>query len=341
MGSARPAPIGLVGRRGRWCGRHRALARGRPRPAEPRERAHRPVRFGPADRALRRRRPARPPRRAARPRPAGPRRDPLLRPHRHLARSVGLDRPSGSPRARHGALAAAGAGRRAAAAGPALDRDHRGRSPTGAVADPPRGRRVDREGGPAAADGVPRRRQRPVRGAGPLDPPDQRAPAGGAAPGARDDGPRLRAARTAGGGPRPPDGADGADGGDGGEPDAIDERPIPSVSDIVDLPTEAGMPVFDDEDEEVAWLRARSTPPPPPPPFEEPPNARSSHPSRRPAPPRDGPGPTYPRRRPPAIVHSQPPASGRGTPAQGPRRTTTRPPSATPSPAAAGCDWRW
>ncbi|WP_183097841.1 protein kinase family protein [Nocardioides pelophilus] len=50
-----------------------------------------------------------------------------------------------------------------------------------------------------------------------------------------------------------------------------EERPIPSVSDIVDLPTEAGMPVFDDEEDEVSWLRARSTPPPPPPPFAEPP----------------------------------------------------------------------
>jgi hypothetical protein len=31
------------------------------------------------------------------------------------------------------------------------------------------------------------------------------------------------------------------------------------------------MPVFGDEDDEVAWLRARSVPPPPPPPFDEPP----------------------------------------------------------------------
>ncbi len=38
-----------------------------------------------------------------------------------------------------------------------------------------------------------------------------------------------------------------------------------------DLPTEAGMPIFDDDDDEVAWFQARSTPPPPPPPFEEPP----------------------------------------------------------------------
>ncbi len=52
------------------------------------------------------------------------------------------------------------------------------------------------------------------------------------------------------------------------------EPPIPSVADLVDLPTEAGMPVFgdpDNGDDEVAWLRARSTPPPPPPPFDEPP----------------------------------------------------------------------
>lgn len=43
-----------------------------------------------------------------------------------------------------------------------------------------------------------------------------------------------------------------------------DEPPIPLVT---ELPTEAGMPVFGDED--VTWLRTRSTPPPPPPPFED------------------------------------------------------------------------
>lgn len=47
------------------------------------------------------------------------------------------------------------------------------------------------------------------------------------------------------------------------EPDA---RPTP----VADLPTEPGMPVFGD-DEDVEWLRTRSTPPPPPPPFEDPP----------------------------------------------------------------------
>jgi hypothetical protein len=37
-----------------------------------------------------------------------------------------------------------------------------------------------------------------------------------------------------------------------------------------ELPTEAGMPVFDDDDE-VRWLTARTEPAPPPPPFEDPP----------------------------------------------------------------------
>lgn len=36
-----------------------------------------------------------------------------------------------------------------------------------------------------------------------------------------------------------------------------------------DIPTEAGVPIFEDDD--VSWLERRSTPPPPPPPFEAPP----------------------------------------------------------------------
>jgi hypothetical protein len=78
------------------------------------------------------------------------------------------------------------------------------------------------------------------------------------------------------------------------EPDEPEEPPIPSVSDIVDLPTEAGMPVFgdpDNGDDDVAWLRARSTPPPPPPPFAEPPerplfapDPPAGSPARRPRP---------------------------------------------------------
>jgi hypothetical protein len=38
-----------------------------------------------------------------------------------------------------------------------------------------------------------------------------------------------------------------------------------------ELPTEAGLPIFDDENDEVSWLRARADPVPPPPPFEDPP----------------------------------------------------------------------
>ena len=37
------------------------------------------------------------------------------------------------------------------------------------------------------------------------------------------------------------------------------------------MPTQAGLPIFDDENDEVSWLRARDEPAPPPPPFEEPP----------------------------------------------------------------------
>ena len=37
-----------------------------------------------------------------------------------------------------------------------------------------------------------------------------------------------------------------------------------------DLPTQAGVPIFDDENDEVSWLTARAEKPPPPPPFEEP-----------------------------------------------------------------------
>jgi len=35
------------------------------------------------------------------------------------------------------------------------------------------------------------------------------------------------------------------------------------------VPTQAGLPIFDDENDEVSWLRARDEPAPPPPPFEE------------------------------------------------------------------------
>ena len=47
-------------------------------------------------------------------------------------------------------------------------------------------------------------------------------------------------------------------------------EPDPVPTDRADLPTEAGVPIFGDDDE-VEWFQARSTKPPPPPPFEEPP----------------------------------------------------------------------
>ncbi|MCX6398753.1 MAG: protein kinase family protein [Propionibacteriales bacterium] len=50
--------------------------------------------------------------------------------------------------------------------------------------------------------------------------------------------------------------------------DGDEDPPIPLVS---ELPTEAGIPLFGGDDEDVQWLRTRSTPPPPPPPFEDPP----------------------------------------------------------------------
>ncbi len=48
-------------------------------------------------------------------------------------------------------------------------------------------------------------------------------------------------------------------------------KPEPTKRAPEDLPTEAGMPIFDDDEDEVEWFKARSTPAPPPPPFEEPP----------------------------------------------------------------------
>ncbi|WP_107766171.1 protein kinase family protein [Nocardioides terrigena] len=50
------------------------------------------------------------------------------------------------------------------------------------------------------------------------------------------------------------------------EPDDAGEPPRAGP---VDQPTQAGMPVFDDERDEIGWVAARSDPPPPPPPFEE------------------------------------------------------------------------
>ena len=47
--------------------------------------------------------------------------------------------------------------------------------------------------------------------------------------------------------------------------------PEPGPRPSTELPTEAGLPIFDDENDDVSWLTARAEPAPPPPPFEEPP----------------------------------------------------------------------
>jgi hypothetical protein len=48
-------------------------------------------------------------------------------------------------------------------------------------------------------------------------------------------------------------------------------RPAPPTKTSAELPTQAGLPVFDDENDDVSWIVARSDPAPPPPPFEDPP----------------------------------------------------------------------
>ncbi len=61
----------------------------------------------------------------------------------------------------------------------------------------------------------------------------------------------------------------------GTDPEDTGERPVDpgpptAPTPAVELPTEAGMPIFDDELGEMHWLTARSQRPPPPPPFEQP-----------------------------------------------------------------------
>ncbi len=54
-------------------------------------------------------------------------------------------------------------------------------------------------------------------------------------------------------------------------PPEPEPQPEPEPEPVVEVPTQAGLPIFDDENDEVSWLRARDEPAPPPPPFEEPP----------------------------------------------------------------------
>ncbi|MEJ7796126.1 MAG: protein kinase family protein [Nocardioides sp.] len=55
------------------------------------------------------------------------------------------------------------------------------------------------------------------------------------------------------------------------EPHSDDPSPVSTPPSPVDHPTQAGMPIFDDEADDVSWLERRSEPPPPPPRLEEPP----------------------------------------------------------------------
>jgi hypothetical protein len=59
------------------------------------------------------------------------------------------------------------------------------------------------------------------------------------------------------------------------DPDTEAEPDVTTTGDevaaVVELPTQAGLPIFDDESDDVSWLEKRREPPPPPPPFEEPP----------------------------------------------------------------------
>jgi hypothetical protein len=56
------------------------------------------------------------------------------------------------------------------------------------------------------------------------------------------------------------------------ETDRAAPAPVPAASTgptRIEQPTEAGLPIFDDDNDDVSWLTARASKPPPPPPFEE------------------------------------------------------------------------
>lgn len=99
---------------------------------------------------------------------------------------------------------------------------------------------------------------------------------------------------------------------------ARDIAPTPPSGRSADLPTEAGLPVFHDEHDDVSWLAAPGAPSPPPPPFEEPPerplfapSPTGGGPARRPRP-RPDPPATQPVSARPGPVPPTPAAGGRG-----------------------------
>jgi len=55
-------------------------------------------------------------------------------------------------------------------------------------------------------------------------------------------------------------------------PEEEETPPVPKPpATPVDQPTQAGLPIFDDDSDDVSWFEARPAAPPPPPPFEDPP----------------------------------------------------------------------
>ena len=224
---------------------------------------HRPARPDPDHRLRRRGRAARPARRADQRRRDRPRRPALLRAHRQVGRCLAAPRvPAGARGARRGAAPAPGARRHPARARRALRpgaqpprarpgdaRDHSARaasatcSSASSATTPARrcrpGRRPPRSRAAHDRDRRPRRAVAPERVRGPE--PTRRAGAER----------RARRRREPSSPSRTPV-----------EPDARARAPS------TDLPTEAGMPVFHDDDE-VDWLRARAASPPPPPPLDE------------------------------------------------------------------------
>ncbi|MCW2791046.1 MAG: serine/threonine protein kinase [Nocardioides sp.] len=56
-----------------------------------------------------------------------------------------------------------------------------------------------------------------------------------------------------------------------GPEEGPDPTPPPGPTGPVEQPTQAGLPIFDDDNDDVSWLTAGTTPAPPPPPFDEPP----------------------------------------------------------------------
>lgn len=93
--------------------------------------------------------------------------------------------------------------------------------------------------------------------------PVEPVPAASPRPVADEEPPEARAVEG-----DPPAPADTDESGTGSEDDDGEHT---VVSPVMDQPTQAGMPIFDDESEDVSWLAKRAEVPPPPPPFEEPP----------------------------------------------------------------------